>query len=65
MRARPPFGMTTTQTTSRGVGTGGVGAALPPIFGEGGGNMVSPPPQYLPLVLQNGAKIAWFKPMSC
>ena len=39
---------------SRGVGTGGGGAQY---LERVGGNMVSPP-QYLALILQNGAKIA-------
>ena len=26
---------------------------------------LGPPPQYLALILQNDAKIAWFKPMFC
>ena len=44
----------------------GVGTGEPPQYLErGSGNIVLPPPQYLALILQDGVKIAWFKPMFC
>ncbi len=46
--------------------TAGAWEPRPPNIWRGGvGIWFCPPPQYLALILQNGAKIAWFKAMFC
>ncbi len=50
------------------MGGGGVGVKMawnPPLKPSPAWNSGFAPPQYLALILQNGAKISWFKPMFC